>query len=60
MIDCRYCRWLDPQLPPHCFKLGKLLDDDELLSDEPCEDFIDIHDRLNIGQLAAIIQSNSE
>ena len=55
MKDCRHCRWLDPQLPPHCFKLGKILDDDELLSDEPCEDFMNISDRLDIGRLVRLV-----
>ena len=41
MKDCRHCKWIDRQLPSHCFKLGKILDDDELLSDVPCEDFMD-------------------
>lgn len=37
MKNCRYCKWRNPQLPSHCFKLGRILDKKEYWNDEPCE-----------------------
>lgn len=40
MKDCRYCKWINPQLPSHCFKLRRILDNEEILNDGPCEFYI--------------------
>ena len=37
MKNCRVCKYSNPQLPCHCFKLGRLLDDDEYYNDKSCD-----------------------
>lgn len=47
MKDCRYCKMMNPFLPSHCLKLGRILDKEEILNDKPCEYYINKWDWLN-------------
>lgn len=41
MKDCCSCKWSNPQLPTHCFKLMKILFEKEYWNDDFCKHYID-------------------